>query len=113
MMEDQVKFPPEQDAFYATVKERVQNYFSINRKTKYSNAFFYFKAVVFLSLHTALYMAPLFSDKLILLMTELTEPFQKIKSQIPFFFRCWIFWVQILTCGKTGMCSLTIYFQTS
>ena len=50
-MENQVKFPEEKDAFYATVKARVNQYFLQTGKTKYGNSFFYFKVVLFLTFH--------------------------------------------------------------
>jgi len=55
-MDAQIKFPAESDAFYATVKERVQNYFIATGKSKYGDFRFYFKALLFLSVHLSLYI---------------------------------------------------------
>lgn len=61
-MHEKIHFPPEPDAFYETLKKRVEIYFAVSKKSRYADFFFYLKAVFFISTYVLLYMNLLFSD---------------------------------------------------
>lgn len=60
-MEQHVHFRPESDDFYTELKEKVDAYFIQNNITKYATPFFYFKALLLISLYLGFYFLVLFS----------------------------------------------------
>ena len=50
-------FQKETDTFYSDLKQEVNNYFKENKKSIYANSFFFFKAILFISIYIISYLS--------------------------------------------------------